>query len=350
MLAPVSNLDSSLDTNRNIEHNLDVEDITTFAMVVARIPDVQDEVRRSRLPPSIHKPTARTLLLGCVKAKDSLATLLVLNAVLQSIANSSPEVQKKNKEIASLLSVAEVAYCRKELEALAASKDPDAMNLLGQLLEREGQMHQARTLYEAAFETATIKPDPESARTLFLTLVPAWNALGKLLFTDKDPKARELAKAAFEKGALKADDPISYYHLASFEDERSAEWLKYMNKAAATGHVEAMYKLGNRYSHINSDSGGSIKDAYMDEGKLRKALKWLSFKPDATKDLAEEWYGVAAGCGYKPAMQELVKLSETKGDAERVETYLQKMIEPPPIGETEEWPRLVEEAKRRLKG
>jgi TPR repeat protein len=350
VLGPTSTLVLSLDTNYNAEYKLNVEDIATFAMVIARIPDVQDEVRRARLPPSIHKPTAKLLLLGCVKAKDPLATLLILNAVLQSTTNSSPEFRRKSKEIASLLNSAEITHCRKELEALAAKEDSDAMNLLGQLQECEGQTRQARTLYEAAFRSATTKPDPESARTLFLTLVPAWNALGNLLLADEDPKAQTLAKAAFEKGALLADDPISYYHLASFENEKSANWLRYMNKAAATGHVEAMYKLGNQYLHINTDSGGSVKDAYTNDGQLKKALRWLSLKQDATQDLAEEWYGVAAECGYKPAMQELVKLSETKGDAEGVKIYLQKMIEPPPAGETEEWPRLVEEARRRLRG
>lgn len=326
-----------------------MEDITVLAMAVHRIPDIQDKTRLSRMPPSIHKPISSQLLLACSKAKDPLAIMHILSAVLYSTTHANLNVRRVSSDIASLFKSADIAYCRKELEVLASKNDADAMNLLGQLLEREGQTQQARTLYEKALERANTKFIQADPKTLFLSLVPVWNALGYLLLADKDPKVREQARAAFEKGALKADDPLSYYHLASFQPDKSANWLKYMSKAAASGHREAMHEVANFYLDVNSDSGAGVKPSILKDRQLATPLTWLTWKRDSPKDLAEEWFGVAAERGYKPAMLELVKLHESKGDIEKTKSFLRKMTEPLPAGEVEEWPRLVEEARKRLR-
>ena len=278
--------------------------------------------------------------------------MLILEGVYQSTTHPSPQARHKSRQFAGHFKPSDIVHCRKELEVLASYSDPDAMNLLGQLLEYEGKPQQARKLYEQALGLSDTNIDRTKPRTLFLTLttlLPVWNALGCLLLPNNDPESQRLAKAAFEKGALEADDPLSYYHLASFEKERGIDWLKYMSKAAASGHAEAMDKVGRFYLALYSNNEQGIEFSHLKSSKLKTALNWLTWRKDSYRDLAEEWFEVAAGRGYKPAMLELVKLHESKGEIEKSKAVLRNMTEPPLVGEIEQWPRMTEEARKRLK-
>ncbi|KAF2714676.1 hypothetical protein K504DRAFT_334060, partial [Pleomassaria siparia CBS 279.74] len=329
------------------EYRIEVEDIATLALVTSRIPDVIDPTRKARMPPSIHKPLAILLLLACSRANDPLTILLILSLLLRSKALPSPVARQQASEVTSLFKPVDLKYCREQLEDLASKGDSDAMTLLGQYLEYEGRPDQAKPLYEKALENANTKVVLADPRVLFLNTTPAWNALGCLLLAKKDQKSREQARAAFEIGALKADDPLSYYHLASFEENQTGKWLKYMSKAAASGHREAMFQLGRFYQNLAFAEQKRANPSIVADKRLARALKWLGWKEDGPRELALDWYKAATMNGYKPAALELVKMSDAKGDAEAAKTYLIQLCQPPPPGEIEQWPSLVQEARKR---
>lgn len=300
------------------------------------------EDKTGRLPPSQHKNIAKRLLLACSKANDSAATLHILRAVYLT-----PSLPRAG-EIASLFSAAEIRVCRQALEVLATTDDADAKTLLGEFYETEGYPQRARTLYEQALalKDATFDPD---LRGMALPQVPAWNTLGCLLLAQEDSKSQEQAKAAFRKGAIEGDDPLSYYYLASYEDRFSGPWLHFMTKAASSGHLEAMYNLGNFYMEANSYNAKNVKSQFLTDNFLVTSLRWLTqWKEDSARKYAIEWFSTAAEAGHKPSMLELADIHELQEDIESAITWLERVTEPTAGGRAEQWPRLVDEAKRRL--
>jgi TPR repeat protein len=285
---------------------------------------------------------AARMLLACSAAKDSLATLQILAAVYHRDNDGIPQAG----DIARLFSPTEIKTCMKMMEQLAEQGDADAMTLHGQFLERAGQKGPAKYWYERAVENCKTKFDPRYPHPMALPREPPWIALANRMLSENTQEARAKAKAALEKGAFKAGDPLAYYQLASLEDDMSPNWLTYMSKAAASGHLEATYKLGHYYMDV-----GAKTSAYLSNSQLKKALKFVTnWKPDSVQVLAKEWFTVAAAGGHKPAMLELAELSSSEGDEVGAMTWLRHITEPPRPGETEEWPRLVEQARKRLAG
>jgi len=285
---------------------------------------------------------AARMLLACSAAKDSLATLQILAAVYHRDNNGIPQA----RDIARLFSTAEIKACTKMLEQLAEEGDTDAMTLHGQFLERSGHNVSAKHWYEQAVEHCKTKFDPRYPHPMALPREQPWIALANRMLSENTPEARAKAKAVLEKGAFKAGDPLAYYQLASLEDGTSPAWLTYMSKAAASGHLEAKHKLGHYYMDVDADPS-----SYLNNPRLRQALKFVTnWRPGSVQSLAKEWFAVAAAGGHKPAMLELAELSSTEGDELGATTWLRHITDPPRSGETEEWPKLVEQARKRLAG
>ncbi|KAF2248344.1 hypothetical protein BU26DRAFT_428321 [Trematosphaeria pertusa] len=322
------------------KYKLQLGDLTYIAIPILRIPDVKDP--NARLPPSQHPNIAARLLLACSAAKEYLATLQILSAVYLSTMDGFPTA----KDIVRLFSTAEIDECKRMLETLAEEGNTDAMTLQGQFLERAGQQQQAQALYEKALEKCDTKFNPMIPHPMAEPRMPPWTALGLMMQSKNTPQARAKAKAAFEKGAVKADDPLAYYHLASFENGRNTNWLKYMNKAAASGHLEAQYNLANFYMDVGMDKTALSKDR-----KITRAITWMTqWRQGSADNLAREWFKVAADSGHKPSMLELAELYGIEGDEEKSKDYLRRMAESPPAKKTEKWPQLAELARKRLAG
>lgn len=180
-----------------------------------------------------------------------------------------------------------------------------------------------------------------------------WAEYANLLLTRKDdpPKAKQI----LEKGAFEADDPMSYYYLAQTEDPSSYKWLEYMTKAAASGHLEAMYQVGNFYLEYGTE--GESQDTVKDTN-ITKSLSWLNLQPPKNPKgpkslqyrpaaLGWEWHDVAAKSGYKPSMLKLatwMAAQEAYGPATQ---WLLHIVTPAPAGVDEDL-QVVQEGRKLL--
>ncbi|KAF1833493.1 hypothetical protein BDW02DRAFT_598972 [Decorospora gaudefroyi] len=343
---------SSMDHGSNVlrlakKYKVELEDITSLALVTYKVPDFNDRAKRAQLPPSQHKPTAGLLLQGCAQAEDPLAIVHILTAVYLNSTNAHGSI----KEIARLFPPAEVAKYRKLLDTLTArankiSLGPDVLTLKGLFLEQEGQKEQAIWLYQEAVQRCHFKFTPGSRHPLQLPLIAPWNALGYLLKSDKVADVRSEAKTYFKKGALEADDPLSYFELAAFEPRTGTQWLQYTTKAAASGHSEAIVNVATFYQDVAASD-----PAILNHSPMRKALNWLlSWQPGSAAVLAREWLQAASMAGHKPSMLKLADYYTSIGAHERAKEYLRKMLDPPlPTQHGEEWPQLVQVARQRLR-
>jgi TPR repeat protein len=322
-----------------------------LAIPMFRIPDVNDT--NAQLPPSQNSPVAASLLLACSAAGDLQATLQILNAVYYA---SKVHNMPKAVEIARLFTPKDINDCRKMLEQLAEGKDDkgaakgdaNAMTLHGKFLELAGNKEEARYFYEKALERYNTKMFRGYPHPMALPWLTPWTELVNLEETSPTPSIEKMSEA-LKFGAMKADDPMAYYKLATLQDTKSPEWLKYMSKAAASGHPEAMYRLGQFYHEVNARPSDLLNDA-----GFKKVLKFLtSWKRNASADFGMEWLKAAAMGGHKPAMLEMAQLYEQTKQEDAIEQSmdcLKAIVKEPPPGVREEWPHLVMQARQRLAG
>jgi TPR repeat protein len=331
-----------------VEYGVSIEDIASLAIVTFRIPDLTDPKKRAQIPPSVHEPLSSSMLQGCAQAEEPLAIMQILTAVyLASASDGAPY-----KKLASLFPQSESVQYRKTLDTLCAKAKtfplgPEALTLQGLFLEREGKKEKAKDLYTEAVQRCHMKYSPKSRHPLQLPLITPWNALGYLLKADKSPEPQAQAKVYFNKGAIEADDPLSCYESAAFEDRTDPNWLRYTSKAAASGHRQATVDLADFYREASSKESPVLADTNM-----RKALNWLlEWKRGDPATLAREWLVAASNMGHKPSTLQLADYYQSSGDQNKTNEYLRRLTEPPrSANQAEEWPQLVEVARKRLAG
>lgn len=316
-----------------------------LAIPLFRVPDVNDT--RAQLPPSQQLPVAAAMLLACSAAGDVQATLQILYAVYYSKNQYNlPEAAK----IARLFSPDDISNCKKMLEKLAegedgtsgATGDANAMTLHGKFLELAGMKQEAKYFYEKAIEKFDTEIHYGYPHPMALPWQTPWTALVDLEQSQKEPSPSKI-KEALEFGALKADDPIAYYQLASLQQEKNPSWLTYMTKAAASGHSEAMYRLGQYYLAVDKQPSQFLTAGF------RKTMNFLTgWKQSGLMDFALEWFMAAGMGGYKPASMELADLYAETNEKEKERDCLRAVVLEPPSGKKEEWPHLIARARKRL--
>jgi tetratricopeptide (TPR) repeat protein len=338
----------SNDCLTSTEYHVPLDDITSLAIVTFKIPDISDPSKRAQLPPSQHKAAAGLMLQGCAQAKDPLAIVHVLTAVYVSTTGFDSSI----KEIARLFPQPEIAKYRNILDELTLKANkfalgPDALTLKGLFLEQEGRKSKAKELYQEAILRGHLKYTPGSRHPMQIPLVTPWNALGFMLKADKDPNVQAEAKKYFEKGALEGGDPLSYYELSAFESRTSTKWLQYTSKAAASGHRQAIINLADFYQEVAEKESPVLKDSNM-----RKSLNWLlGWRNGSAAALAREWLQAASNIGHKPSMLQLADYHTSLGNHELAQEHLRHMLESPKAAnQREEWPQLVQIARKRLAG
>ncbi|KAF2624690.1 hypothetical protein BU25DRAFT_413237 [Macroventuria anomochaeta] len=329
------------------KYNVTSEHISGLALMTYSIPDLSDPTKRAMLPPSPHKINAGLILQGCAEIEDPLAIKHIMTAIYLNTYTTAPGA----RDIALLFPKSEILKYRKSLEALKidGKDDPEALTLHGLFLEKENQPAKARLLYEKALQMPWVYQYNIQARhPAQLPIIAPWNALGYLLKDSKDPATREKAKWAFEQGAHKGDDPLSYYELSAFNDRSSVEWLKCTSKAAASGHREAMFSLAQFYRVLSATDSPLLQSDT--SGKLKSALDWLlGWRQGSSTRLAIEWYEAAGNAGHKAALLQLADWYEVSDGKEKAREVLQRIVEPGE-GREEEFPEIVHKAKGRLSG
>lgn len=283
---------------------------------------------------------------GCAEAEEPFAIVHILTAQYLRQTTADPAA----KDITSSLTVKDITGYRQTLEKLCAKAEkielgPDALTLQGLFQEVEGKPDEARSYYADAIKRSHLKFNPKSRHPMLMPMMKPWNALGYLLRNSKDPEMQAQAKQYFQIGAFEADDPLSYYELATSEDKASAKWLQCTSKAAASGHRQAMVNLAGYYEQL--DSGNST----LQIGETaRKSLSWiLNWEPGSAAQLAREWFAAASAIGHKPSSLKLADHYESIRDRDLAELYLYKLIESPSsASQREEWPQLVQIGKKRL--
>ncbi|KAJ4294165.1 hypothetical protein N0V90_007855 [Kalmusia sp. IMI 367209] len=319
------------------EYKIRVVNIAYLAIPLFRVPDVKDS--KAQLPPSQQGPVAAGILRACSAAKDLTSTLQILNAVYYS-SNGFDIPQAV--DIARLFTANDISDCKKMLAQLAEEGNAHAMTLHGRFLEQSGKTQEARDLYVKALEKYDTKIHRGYPHPMALPWLTPWMALVNLQTANTTSESISKVKEALEFGALKADDPMAYYRLANLQEPKSHNWLAYMSKAAASGHSDAMYRLGQFYLDVHADPSG-----FLNHAKFRSALKFMtSWRQTGALNFAKEWFNAAAIGGHKPSILQLVDLYG--GDKEKQRVYLRAMLEDPPKGVKEEWPHLVMQARKRL--
>jgi hypothetical protein len=328
------------------EYGVSIEDLASLAIVTFKIPDLTDAKKKAMLSSSVHKPWAGSMLQGCAEEQDPLAVVQIMTAVYLAGSSDGASYQ----ELASLFPQSDIAKYRKTLEQLGTKSKtfalgPQVLTLQGLFLEREGRREKAEALYLEAVERCHFKHNPKSEHPMQLPLPTPWNALAYFLKNDPSPDRQVQAKRYFERGAVEGDDPLSYYELASFEDKTDPKWLHYTSKAAASGHRQAAVDLAEFYQEASSSDSPILA-----ESRMRKTLNWLiGWRSGSTATFAHEWLQAASIMGHKPSTLKLAEHHQSIGDLTRAKEHLRKLTEPPSsANQVEEWPQLVQIARKRL--
>lgn len=308
------------------EYNVDLESVASLALVTYKIPDFSDPEKRARLPSSQHKTVASQMLDGCAYNNDPLSIVHILTAT--HLADTTSD--RAARDITGFFPRKDILAWRGMLDGLCENSQkialgPDALTLKALLLQSEGQKQEAQDLLLLAIKRSTLQYQPGSRHPMQYPLMAPWNAIGYLLMSSKDPRDHGLAKTYFEMGATEADDPLSCHELSLFEPELSEKRLKYMSKAAASGHREAIVNLARFYTRM--DENPSIIQS---DDKLSKTLNWLTrWKKDALKSFSVEWLKVASSIGHEPSTTQLIQLGSVSGDKNGAKEYPSQTIEKP---------------------
>ncbi|KAL1606547.1 hypothetical protein SLS60_003952 [Paraconiothyrium brasiliense] len=341
------NMDPATNVRQLAErYKIRVVHLPMLAIPMFQIPDVNDTERQ--LPPSQQSTVAASILLACSAAGDLQATLQILYAVYYS---SNAYNIPKAAEIARLFTPKDISDCRSMLEQLAegndgkpeAKGDANAMTLHAKFLELAGEKQKARYFYDKALERYSTKLYRGYPHPMALPWLTPWTELANFERVSDTPRLEKIVES-LRFGALKADDPMAYYKLTTFTTEHSSKWLEYMTKAAASGHPEAMYKLGRFYLEANNHAS-----VFLNSPGFRKALKFLvSWGPNATAKFGIEWLQAAGLGGHKPALMELAQLHEKEGAKEQAKDCLRAVANDSLGDVPDEWSYLVRKARQRL--
>jgi len=307
-----------------------------------------------------HLTTLSRLLMHTISAG---LRLLGSNILFSASAAGSPSATFHLIQIAvrnDQLGFSQIRPVRESLARLAKEKNVVAMSLQGQIFQAEGNIAAALDIYEEATKLASeadargedLKHSLYAEKAALFgppraedsPVIMAWNELGNILANvhgDLEGAAR-----AFEVGALKHDDPESYYYLALLQEHLpnehgqlvrySSKWLLYHSKAAASGHVEACYELGKFYSLSDAEIASDVDDPHTlaelsriwHSAPLTRRLQAflhvrnhkLPMSPqtyDRIRWLAYDWFSAAlVDSHHAPSQFEMAKITWRTGEVE----------------------------------
>lgn len=229
--------------------------------------------------------TARRLIIAASDLHDPGATLQLVTEAIHTSRLTHPDIIGP----------------RTHLEILVKKdQNPAAMVLLGHIRETQGKTDEALSLYERA--TNADSDTYTGVEAVDDSIGEAWVKLSRLKLRKGDSRG---AKAAIEKGAFQYDEPLAYYYLATTTDQDSADYPRYLMKAAASSVAEAAQSLGIYYNskwknnlYIPADKEGSTESEVKAGSSSPKKSSFVSEEEsEANRQLAAEWFSVAAEAG-----------------------------------------------------
>lgn len=229
--------------------------------------------------------TARSLILAASDLHDSGATLQLVNEAIRKSTLTHPDIIGP----------------RTHLEILVKKhNNPAAMVLLGRIREAQGKADEALSLYERA--TNADSNTYTGVEAVDDSIGDAWVKLSQLKLRKNDVQG---SRAAIEKGAFQYDEPMAYYYLATLcTDSDSADYPRYLMKAAASGVAEASQSLAVYYEgKWKKALDNRPREKGSTEGKVKvgslstKDTSIESIEESENRVLATEWFTVAADAG-----------------------------------------------------
>lgn len=149
-----------------------------------------------------------------------------------------------------------------------------------------------------------------------------------ILLLKLKPEEKELAKEAFKKAALELDEPMAYYYLARWSPLGSVEESVYLIKAASSGVLEAIVRLGQL--ELEKVLGASPSLSNDLDGKVGEKQKTLP-KTISGYGIAGEWIRLAAERGDQSSMLHLGCMLKSVGEHEGWREWKEK------VGDVKGW-------------
>lgn len=234
----------------------------------------------AKCPETPQKILAKMLMLSASELGENSATFELISSAIRTGTVMAPE------NTAAL----------QRLGVLAKNdNDPKAMLLM------------AKILYGQQGNRAALEWLQKSTRPPTGSL--EWDGAGDALIEEgrilMDLNDTQGARQAFEKAALKLDDPAGYFYLSKMEKPGSSEQEIYLLKASSAGIVEAWHNLGAlqlEKSRNNDRKPASMKDYGM----------------------AGEWFQLAAAENFGPSIINLAMMNKAVGKLEEAWKWMAK--------------------------
>lgn len=207
--------------------------------------------------------TARDLLLAGSDVEDPAATLMLVKSAL-------------NRD--SRISLSDFSKPTKHLRRLADSGNAPALFLQALENELEGKLKVALEMYLQSTQVAN--ENGIEAELVDIRLADAWRAISRVRKRLGDNQG---TKAALERAAFECDDALAYLHLANdFSDPTSPEHELYLLRAASSGILEAIEKLGSYYNgKLQNKLKDLLSNSQIEWVEKSQAFEWLSLGASA---------------------------------------------------------------------
>jgi hypothetical protein len=274
-----------------------------------------------------------------------------------------------------------VATALQQLKSLVIEGDGvSELVLAGKVAESQGKIGEALELYKGAtarhaVTTTAVKPIDtpwEDVEDMDLDVCTAWNSIANIhLKVASRHHDHDAAMQAFRTAAFEYDDPYAYSRLADDEPECTALWLQYRLKAAASGHGQSAFDLGQLYS-LPEEQALAIEDPTVRNEILKNACSqalpslfmvlrryrgviwgrshedWPEYSVFLRQYFATHWHDIAVKVGHYESLPRLAAIYYELGDVGWANAYACTALELDPVVMEPRWPGLQAEMERTL--